>query len=91
VWDRFKETEGDKFPPDDHVFWNSVYLATKLFFSGFLFMVVLCTAVVSKGVLLILTWNIFTPAVETSSGLKTFDKLFHYNITGTYLFVFHSN
>ncbi|XP_060607660.1 chitin synthase chs-2-like [Ruditapes philippinarum] len=81
VWDRFKETEGDKLPPDDHVFWNNVYLATKLFFSGFLFMVVLCSAVVSKGVLLILTWNIFTPAGNTSSDLKTFDKLFHYNIT----------
>jgi hypothetical protein len=82
VWDRFKETEGDKLPPDDHVFWNKVYLVTKLFFSGFLFMVMLCSAVVSKGVLLILTWNIFIPAGETSSALKTFDKLFLYNITG---------
>jgi hypothetical protein len=29
-----------------------------------------------------LTWNIFIPAGETSSALKTFDKLFIYNITG---------
>ncbi|XP_045178584.2 chitin synthase chs-2-like isoform X3 [Mercenaria mercenaria] len=83
-WDRFEEVSEERILSEDHVFWDKAYWVTKVIFSGLLFVLVLCSAVVSKGVLLVLTWNIFTPAEvnATRSGLKTLDGHFHYNITG---------
>ncbi|XP_053386626.1 uncharacterized protein LOC128550822 [Mercenaria mercenaria] len=63
---------------DDDVFWDKVYRATKIVFSGLLFLLVLSSAVVSKGALLVLIWNIFTPFNTTKPVLKTLGGHFQY-------------
>ncbi|KAH3803412.1 chitin synthase chs-2-like isoform X2 [Dreissena polymorpha] len=83
IWDVFRETSQDNVTSSDLDFWKMTFKVTKVVFAGVLFVLVLGTAVISKGTLFLVVSNIFPPIALQNSSLKTVNGHFRYQTTET--------
>ncbi|KAH3779166.1 hypothetical protein DPMN_180645 [Dreissena polymorpha] len=82
MWDVFRETSKDNVTSSDLDFWKMTFKVTKVVFAGVLFVLVLGTAIISKGSLFLLVSNIFPPTAPQNSSLKTVNGHFQYQSKG---------
>ncbi|KAL5005923.1 hypothetical protein ScPMuIL_017081 [Solemya velum] len=82
-WDVFRESPADNFSGRGIEIWKTVGKIAKIMTCFIIFLVVLCTAVISKLTLLLMTSNIFPPVNNQSFPIKTAHGQLTYRTTMT--------
>ncbi|KAH3754146.1 chitin synthase chs-2-like [Dreissena polymorpha] len=82
-WDVFWETSQNDVTSSDLDFWKNAFKFTKVVFAIVLLVIVLGTAIISKGTLILIVSNIFPPNALHNSSLKTVNGYFRYHTTDT--------
>ncbi|KAH3754159.1 hypothetical protein DPMN_188822, partial [Dreissena polymorpha] len=82
-WDVLPETSQNDVTSSDLDFWNNTFKVTKVVFAFVLFVIVLGTAIISKGTLVLIVSNTFPPNALHNSSLKTVNGYFRHHTTDT--------